>query len=338
KGEADLIEEVCRIYGYENITETIPRIVPNPEKKPVSLKIRGKTAEILVSAGLNEIITYSMVGRGVLNKVFSDAADTIAVRNPLSAEQEVMRPSLVPGALNALSRNINRRIKNLKVFELGSVYNRNSGGGYIEKTNVCIALTGFLRDDWQRAKDKVTFFDLKGMVETLFFELGIKEFTLAGKQDIILSEGVSSEILHGGRCVGKMGCLAVNIQDAFDLNQEVYLAEIYLDALFPFVKLGKKFRDIPKYPSVKRDISLILEDDIPFGKIVSLVEERGGELVENIEPFDSYTGKQIPPGHKGLSFRVEYRDREKTLTTEDVEKVHAAIRESLSAKLAARLR
>ena len=327
--EIDLVEEVSRIYGYENIAVTIPKIVPNPERKSIFWKARKYAREILVSSGLNEVITYSLLSRRLLDKVFGPYPAAITIKNPLSAEQELMRPSLLPGILNVLLHNLNRGIKDLKIFEIANVYCRNLNGGYSEKINLCIALTGLATNDWHGAKRDVTFFDLKGLLEALLSRLGLKDFTVREKQVSFLAEGVSAEIYYDGKSIGKAGCLSGNIANIFDLSQKVFLAEINFDFLVPFAELDKKFGEIPKFPSIRRDISLIAGERVLFEEIISLVKKRGGEAIDRIELFDRYTGKHIPRGHHGLSFRIEYRDKKRTLTSEEVDKIHSEIRKSL---------
>lgn len=338
KDEIDLVEEIARVYGYDKIKLTIPKIVSSSVKKSVSWKAREKAKDVLTSAGLNEIVTYGLIGRQALNRVFKRIENAIAVKNPLSAEQEFMRPSLVPGALGALRYNVNRGIKDLKIFEAGAVYYKGSLKSYCERMSLCMALTGLSSNDWQRAKEEVTFFDLKGILEALFRELGLKDFTLKENHNPIMTKGASSEILYEGTAIGSAGSLAAFILDAFDLKQDVFAAEIDFDALLNSVDLEKKFTDIPKYPSVKRDISLIAGGEVSFENITSLIKEEGGRLVEKIELFDRYKGAQIPRGHHGLSVRIEYRDKDKTLAAEEVEKIHSAIRTSLENKLKVTLR
>jgi len=338
KYEVDLIEEVGRIYGYEKIDTTIPKIISNPERKSISWRAREKAKDILTSLGLSEVITYGLLRRQDVDRVFGGFAETIVVKNPLSAEQEMMRPSLIPGILNVISYNMNRGIKDLKLFEMGNIYYRDSERLYREEIRLCIAMTGAFSNDWQRPKADVTFFDLKGILEILFRELELKDFSIAKKMFSFLREDSSSDILYGGKHIGEIGCLANDIQEAFDSKEKAFLAEINFDGLVASVNLEKRFTDIPKYPSVKRDISLVATGDVSFEEITSLVKEQGGELIENIELFDRYSGKQIQDGHQGLSFRIEYRDRKKTLTAEDVDKLHTKIRGYLIDKLGVALR
>lgn len=337
--EVDLIEEISRIYGYENIATTIPKIVPHPERKLLSWRAKEKVIEVLTSLGLNEAITYAMITRVSVQKFFGSAIPgIIAVKNPLSFDQEIMRPCLVPGILNVLSYNMNRGVKDLKIFEIGNVYRKNLSpkDGYSE-TNICIALTGLFSEGWQREKRPVTFFDLKGILEKLSFNLGLdpKKLTLniqapEAALRYLMMQDKTPLVLYDGKIIGNITSLSARIRDAFALKQEIFVTEIRLGALFPLVNLDKRFRDIPKYPSIKRDISLTAGKGVTFEKIKTLVKKQGGELIKRVEPFDEY--------NLGLSFRIEYRDREKTLTAEEVDRVHSAIRKSLVEELGVTLR
>jgi phenylalanyl-tRNA synthetase beta chain len=340
KDEIDIVEEIARIYGYEKIAATIPGIVANPEKKPLSWQIKERVIEGLVSLGLSEVITYSLTGRASLHKSFGhDIPEPIAVKNYMSVDQEIMRPSLVPGILGVLSRNVNRGIKDLKIFEIGNVYSKDYS---YEATHLCIALTGLLSDDWQRQKSAVTLFDLKGMIYTLFSKLGLSTDKIEITKDAVLSGSVvktsGPSILYDKKYIGYLTAPDKKTLDVFDLADKVFAAEINLDVLKHYVDLSRKFKGIPKYPSIKRDVSLIVSENVTFDKITAVAAEGGGKLIEDIELLDRYAGKQIPEGHHGLSFRVEYRDKTRTLTSEEVDKVHFAIRDSLVKKLGVTLR
>ncbi|MDD5680520.1 MAG: phenylalanine--tRNA ligase subunit beta [Candidatus Omnitrophica bacterium] len=340
KDEVDIVEEVARLYGYENMASTIPSIVPNPERRPLSWQIKEQTAETLISLGLSEVITYGLMSRASLHKAFGyDIPEAIAVKNYLSVDQEIMRPSLVPGVLGVLSRNTNRSMKDLKIFEIGNVYRKDY---HYEAMHLCIALSGIFSDDWQRQKTALTLFDLKGVLDVLFSKLGLSadkiEITTDEQTQSSGMRGKGPSIFYDKKYLGYLTAPDKKTLDAFDLTEKVFVAEINLDALKQYVNLRKKFKGIPKYPSIRRDISLIAPESVAFGRITTVVGELGGKLVENIELLDRYSGKQIPEGHQGLSFRIEYRDRAKTLTSEEVDRVHFAIRDSLVKKLGVVLR
>ncbi|MBL7071489.1 MAG: phenylalanine--tRNA ligase subunit beta [Candidatus Omnitrophica bacterium] len=329
KYEMDLVEEIARIYGYENIGLTIPRIISNPERKSLSWKAQDKVKETLTSLGLNEVITYGLLGKQVLNMASVDLSTTIPIKNPMSAEQELMRPALLPGILNVMSHNINRGVRDLKIFEIGAVYSKGADNRYREKTHLAIAMTGLFSGDWQRQKNNVTFFDLKGSIEALLNNLGL---------DVEKLEFSLPDILYSGENIGRVPALSHQTLDAFGLKQDILLAEIAFDELIGHINLEKKLKDIPKFPSIKRDVSLVAGPAVTFSKIATIAKEEGGDLIERIELFDRYTGKQIPKGHHGLSIRVEYRGKEKTLTSEDVDKAHSDIRKALAEKPGVTLR
>lgn len=338
KDEIDLIEEVARIYGYDGIDMTVPEIIPNPERKSLSWRAREKAAQVLTSAGLDEIVTYGLITREEVAGLFGDCETAIAIKNPLSAEQELMRPSLLSGMVKAVSYNINRGITDLKFFEMGHIYRKDKNHGYNEGMSLCIAMTGLRSSDWQKQPSDVTFFDLKGIIEALCGELGCGDVVVSGKKYPFFDEDLSLDIYNQGKCVGIAGRFTDKVKDAFNTNQEVFVAEIDFDELLTYVDLDKSFKDIPKYPSMKRDISLIAGTDISFEQIRSLVKKTGGELVEKIELSDKYKGKQIPDEHYGLTLRLEYRDMQKTLTSDEVDGLHASVREALSKEFGIKFR
>ncbi|MBU4377304.1 MAG: phenylalanine--tRNA ligase subunit beta [Candidatus Omnitrophica bacterium] len=330
KYEIDIIEEVARMYGYDRIGTTIPKIIPNPQRKPFLWQLKTKTRDILTSLGLNEIMTYGLTSQANLHKAFGlEMPEAIAVKNYLNVDQELMRPSILPGVLSVLSRNISRGIKDLKIFEIGNVYGKNY---HYESAHLCIALTGLFSDDWQREKSPLTLFDLRGILDTLFSELGISH------DKIEIGTGKRPQIFYDKKYIGYFTALDKKVLDAFDLTESVFCAEIDLNILKHHANLEKKFRDIPKYPSIKRDISLIAPKEVTFKSIISLVSQKSADLVENVELLDRYSGRQIPQGHQGLAFRIEYRGRTRTLTSKEVDKIHFAIRDSLVEKLKVTLR
>ncbi len=338
--EIDIVEEVARIYGYGKIGTTIPNIVPNPEKRPHEWQVKEKAKDVLVSLGLSEVMTYGLTSKANLHKAFGfDVPETIAVKNYMSVDQELMRPSLLPGILDILGRNINRGIKDLKVFEIGNVYGKNLR---YETAHLCIALTGLLSSDWQREKSLLTPFDLKGILDILFSKLGLSpekiEITSGAFIQSQAPKSKEAAISYDKKYIGYLTILDNNILDAFDIKEKAFIAEIDLGIITKYANLETRFTGIPKYPSTKRDISLIVPGDISFSKIAALVSDNGTNLVENIELLGSYSGRQIPEGHKGVSFRIEYRDKARTLTSEEVDKVHFAIRDSLVEKLKVTLR
>jgi len=336
--EIDLIEEVARINGYDNIPLTLPALVYDPEKPSVIRRAAETAKNVLTATGLSEIITYALIKKTEAAVVSEDKDSFIYISNPLSAEQEMMRPSLVPGALKAASHNFNRGARDLKLFELGNVYNRKASGPEKEKRHLALALTGARSSGWQHGRREATFYDLKGILALLFRRFGLGDFRLREKSHKFLEEGASCDILHRGRPLGMMGNVKTGILEKLDISQRLFVAEIDFDTLMPEMVLDRIYSELPKYPPAMRDISLIAGDEITFESIDSAIRKKGGKLAKNIELADRYTGRQIPAGRHGLLIRVEYRSDERTLSSDEVETLHNSVRSFLADTLGVSLR
>jgi len=334
--EVDLLEEAVRIYGYENIPSTIPGMVAQKKRKDSSRVIQEEVRNLLASSGMTEVVTYSLISREMLEKLSSDESNIIEVVNPLSAEQEIMRPTIIAGMLNAILRNVNRRQHNLRLFEMGKVYFKD-GTNFKERLVLCLAATGAVTANWRR-KRNVDFFDIKGIIETLCYRLGVESVVFSKERSSIFSSTESAILKIGKEKIGTAGKIEKNKLSKFDIKQDVYVAEIDMDKLFECVKLKKRFSPIPKFPSIKRDISIVVEKTLASSEIISLIQESGSSVVTKVEVFDEYYGKHIPEGKKGLSFSIIYQDTTKTLTDQQVDTLHSNIKEALKQKFSAQFR
>ncbi len=339
KKEIDLIEEIARIYGYDKFSSTIPAMVDQTQKKNFDFDgceerrlIKDTIKNTLVSLGLNEIITYSLISEKYLESLDGiNKQDIIHIKNPLSSEQEVMRPTLVPGSLNIISRNINRRLKDQKLFELGKVYLES--GGEIEC--LAISLTGLASGFWLNRK-KVDLFYLKGIIESLFERLGIRNYSI-NIEKAFSREG-KSVISIDSQGVGIMAGASKKTLGSFDIKQGVFIAQMAVRPLIKAAKLHKRFREITKFPSAARDLSIIVDETVLREKIASTIKKSGGALVKKVDFFDQYKGKQIPEGKKGLSYSIEYQAKDRTLTDNEVNKLHSEITSALKDQLGAQIR
>ena len=336
KDEVDLIEEVARVYGYNNIPNTIPPIVGQPERISPDMAILGKTRAALTGLGFDEIITYSLLSKKVIDKAAMAAEDAVCVANPLSIEQEAMRPSLVPGMLGVVLWNINRRSKDLKFFEIGHVYGKR-GNEFTESQYLGLCITGEM-SNWAGGSRAYSFFDLKGAVETLFGSLGIKDISFANARDCRLSSASSASIELGTEIIGIIGEVDTKVLADFDIKSPVYICEIALDKVYPFVKAKKIFEALPKYPAVSRDISIVADKDTPNQKIVAVIKGSAGTVLRSVSLVDKYSGKQIPDGKISLTYRLEYQDPTKTLEEKDVAEAHNKVLQALGSELGAKLR
>ncbi|NLY71471.1 MAG: phenylalanine--tRNA ligase subunit beta, partial [Clostridiales bacterium] len=309
--EEDFIEEVARIYGYDKLPLTIPK--GNKEAKKTNYQIlRDLTKEALVGMGVNEVQTYSFMDPKGLDKVKASNEDREFVRliNPLGEENSIMRTILTPNMLGVLAINYSRNIQLVKAFEIGNIFlNITKDDGLpIERENLCIACYGPDED----------FFTIKGIVQELFTKLGIKEVEYIPDETI--------DTYHPGRCaiissnkrkLGVIGELHPDVLEKYDIDVRAYCCELNFDLIVSLADTEKYYRPLPKYPSTSRDIALLVDEEINVGEIESIIKNNGSDILESVELFDVYRGKQVPEGKKSVAFSLTYRASDRTLTDEE---------------------
>ena len=330
----DLVEEVARIYGYDRIPQTLPAVKPGQKvfgKKEVISGIKN----ILSGLGLDEAITYSLVDRALLKKSGIDiAAGLIEILNPLSKEQEVLRPALFPSLIRAVSYNLNQQQEKISIFEIANVFS-GQVNAVKEELFLGLALCGdkafFTKQGL--TKDEITSLHLKGILETLFNRLGVKGL------DFIRQENHQVSIMINQEQVGFMLDLTEQTLGAFDIkNRQVVLAQVNLEKLLDSINLGKKLLDIPKYPAIIRDISFLVNEDILVKELLVAIKVKGAPLLEQAKIVDYYQGKQIPAGFKGLTISCTYRVGSRTLTEEEITPLHNDICSLLRERFGIKLR
>ncbi|MCX5679229.1 MAG: phenylalanine--tRNA ligase subunit beta [Candidatus Omnitrophica bacterium] len=336
KDEVDLIEEVARVYGYNKIRNTIPPVVEQPERLSSDIAILRRVRTALTGLGMDEIITYSLLSKKTIANAALAVEDAVCVANPLSIEQEAMRPSLVPGMLGAVLWNINRKAKDLKLFEIGHIYGKD-GSNFTERQYLGLCVTGEI-SNWAGGSRNYSFFDLKGVVETLFDSLGVKDILFASARDCRFSDASCASIELAEENIGIIGEVDPSVLNDFDIKSPVYTCEIYLDKLYPYISTKRKFEALPKYPSVSRDISIVADKDTSSRKIMSVIRGSAGAVLKDVRLVDRYSGKQIPDGKISLTYRVEYQNPIKTLEEKEVMEAHGKILHALGSELGAKLR
>ena len=342
--EIDLIEEVARVYGYERIEPTLPRstALSYPEDKKRTAKEIIK--DCLLSSGCFEVLTCTLLSENLLKKVNCTLNRTVRIKNPLTREQEFMRPTLIPGLLGVVSRNRNRNVDDIKIFELGRNYFDLSRQGQgltrhpEEREYLGIAICGERSQNWQHNAGKLDFFDLKAFVELFLGRLGIEKYAFIEKDYAFLSKFASAAILLKGEQIGFLGRLSQNVLDNFSLSGNVYVAELSLEHILKKADSRRSFSPVPAHPGITRDIAIVVEERIKSGRLVSIIRNVGTGLITEVRLFDLYHGKQVPPGHKSLAYSLKYRAKNRTLTDEEVDKVHNKIRTSLAEELGAKFR
>jgi phenylalanyl-tRNA synthetase beta chain len=336
--EIDLVEEVARIYGYDNIPQTLPQVVEHGLRAPFDVVVDDKMRDVLTKMGLFEIITYGLISKSSLNSAMIDSADAVEIKNALSVEQEVMRPSSIAGMLKSIRYNMNRKSGSLRFFELGKVYLKDGVNTFRENRNLSIGITGRVDDDWMGQGRSASFYDLKGIIKTLFLELGVGSFDMRDAANGTLSSAVSSSIEVRGEPMGIIGEVDAKVLNNFDIKDKVYIAEIDCEALLKFISLEKRFQEIPRYPSISRDISVVVGKDILNAQIMSSIKDTAGAILKDVRLIDRYRGGQIPDGKISLTYRLEYQDPKRTLEDKDVQDAHSRVVRALENNLAARLR
>lgn len=336
--EIDLIEEVARIYGYDRIGSCFRAggelFTPIPEEEGLIKRIK----KYLAGKGLFEVVSNNLVDPVKMNKI-NPSRKGVKILNPLNEELSILTTSLSYNLLSIISRNLNRKETDLRLFELAKVFWSSDGNSPEERLNLEIALCG--RDApifWGEKEKKVDFYDLKGVLEDLLSELRIEEFTFLAKSSNLFSEGISFELQSQGKPIGSLGKISDEILKIFDIEEEVFLAEIDFQILSEIILPPGFYTALPRFPRVERDISLVVGEDILSKDLEKAIQKYGGEMLERVQLFDLYRGKQVPAGKKSLAYTIWYRSEERTLTEEEVEKVHQKIVEGLKSNFGAELR
>ena len=339
--EIDLIEEVARLYGYDNIPSKHPvfKMQKTYEEERRSLTTLAKEIRnALCSLGMNEIVSYTLTSRNAIESLGRSFDNAVRLRNPLSSNQEFMRSSLISEMLEVMSWNINRRNSLLQLFELNKVYTKDQSNNIKENLNLCLGLSGLTNPGWKGKATELGFFDLKGIIEMLFHALGIEDYSIKPAGSSVFRDAMSSNVKVGGDIVGELGEVRSDTARKFDIKEKVFIAEIDAEGLLKHVRLQKRFSPLPRYPSVTRDISMVIDEVVSASSIFDLIKEKDHGLVRSVNLFDLYKGQQIEVGKKSLAYTLEYRSDEKTLKDEDISQIHKDIQDSLVKKLGAQIR
>jgi phenylalanyl-tRNA synthetase beta chain len=340
--EVDIIEEVLRIYGFNN--------VPLPEKmnttlsfsqKPDLEKIQLSLRELFVGMGFSEMMNNSLTSSHYVEKSGNDvlkSAHNVCMLNPLSQELDVMRQSLLFSSLEVISHNQNRQNADLKLYEFGKTYHLYNGN-YVENNRLMLAITGDKqKEQWNSTSEKSNFYTLKGIVSALFSRLGLTAFVQEQALDLsLLSDGINLQILK--ERVGEIGWISKETKKYFGIKKDVFVANLDWDALVRCLNLNKVvYKEIPKTFEVRRDFSLLLNQQVTFKEIESIARKTDKKLLKNVNLFDVYEGKNLEEGKKSYAVSFFFQDANETLKDEQVDGIMQKIRTELETKLGAQLR
>jgi len=343
--EIDLIEEIARIFGYANIPTTSPPLNLYYTEKFETTSIIDQIKDIMTGWGFFEVINYSFIDEKSLSKLLiknqSPFYNFVRLKKPLSEEQNILRTTLIPGLLGNLELNIKRFIPGLKIFEIGKVFFQRAPNELPEeKTYFSALLSGeYESKSWIGLKRKADFFDAKGIVESLSKFLSIPvTFQKNQKVDEFLDPGKSAKIYIHDKYLGFLGELNPEVIENFGIQQEVVIFELSLDEFISKMREEITYKPIPKNPPAYRDISIIIPELTTFQEVINIIRKVGGKILEEVRIFDLYKGKQIPHGKKSMTFSLVFRDPQRTLTDEEVDKIRLKIISELNKKLGAELR
>jgi phenylalanyl-tRNA synthetase beta chain len=358
--EVDLIEEIARVHGYDNIPMTIPKgdiPIPPPDLKS---ELHNRVKAYLLGCGMMEAINYSFYHPNVFDRIRLEPDHplraALKLRNPLSEDMSIMRTTLIPSLLENAQRNRNHQLHDLQLFEMATVFMSPADGEVLQRRHRSdspnqntefpdepIQVTGIiagnigsgLYGDSQRPAD---FFDIKGVVEGVLNTCGITDFTLARTEHPTFHPGCNAEIRVNETSLCIFGEAHPEVLENYDLDNKAYLFELDFDKLVAVSTLTAQFELLPIYPSVNRDLAIILDTDIPANQPSEFIQATGGKLVKSVNLFDVYTGDQVPAGKKSLAYAIEYQSPTETLTDETVDRVHGKIVQRLERELGAKLR
>lgn len=348
--EADLIEEIARIMGYSEIPTTLPIAHLTPEGPMTGLFTKRRMRDYLSIQGCSEVLNYGFYSSKEVEMAKKEGKDKskitpLEIINPLSEDMKLMRISLVPSLLNNLSYNVSHGVDDLKIYEIGPIFKGVSKGDSICKENWRLALiiNGKMINEksWANAQVNVDFFDIKGLLEGLLEDLSVDLGKVSFerlKESDFYDTTRSATVLINNNKIGTIGLVNKAILKEFDIEGSPYVLDIDIDGLMSAPEKIAQYSSIVKFPLSTRDIAFIVNKEIPYKEIINSALKIDKKVIENIYLFDVYYGKNIPADSRSLAIRVVYRNKEKTITSEEVDTVHSKVVELLKEQFKVEIR
>ncbi len=334
EGEADIAEEVARFYGYDKIPVTLLSGEATCGRKTDRQKAQDEVCGALTSQGMYEIYTYTFTSPSVFDKLNipldSDLRNTVKITNPLGEDTSVMRTTTIASMLDILSRNYNYRNASAKLFEVGKVFVPSQNNELPdEMIKITLGIYG----------GKTDFYDIKGICESLFRKLHADNVRYEAVSDNpTFHPGRCARITAGGKTLGIIGEIHPAVSRKYGLETPVYIGELDFESVFLNSRTDIKFKELPKYPAVTRDIAMLVDKNVPVADIEEIIRKASGKLLESVQLFDVYEGEQIPEGKKSVAYSAVYRASDRSLTGEEVQKAFDKTVRSLEHRIGAQLR
>jgi phenylalanyl-tRNA synthetase beta chain len=347
KREVDLVEEVARLHGFDNIPVISPRITPSEVSESPDLLLRDKSRTMMTAFGFSEIITYSFVSPDSVNTLVGETPGALnaftKIMNPLTVDQSVLRTSLIPGLMETAKYNVLHEMGDLRLFEWGKVFfDRENNPQPLEKICLAGVMVGMHAEkSWYHEERAVDFYDIKGILSTLLKGLGLEGFRFKQEKDIPgYDQNMSSAIYCADNTrLAQVGFAAPEVIDAYELKMKsVCLFEIDVAALLAALPEKRSFVPFGRFPAVNRDLSLVLDRGIECSAITDIIMAEGGDLLESVHVFDFYEGERIDSSEKAISFKISFRSDRGTLDGEEINRLYDAIVGKIGQKTGGKLR
>jgi phenylalanyl-tRNA synthetase beta chain len=340
-GSSDLIEELARVHGYDRLPATLLEEELPEQHTNRSLDFEERVRDILVGAGLQEVITYALTEPAREAPLGMAEEDYVRLVNPISSERVVMRHSLLAGVLDIAAANL-RHTNEVRLFEIGSVFLPQPGEKLPrEPRRLAIVLNRLKHEKfWADCADRqeFDFFDLKGIVEALATDLHLPEVSYRPSKAVYLRPGQAAELLVRGQPVGQFGRLHPKAAQAYGIGGATLAGEFDLEAILAVLPPRHTYRPVPRFPAALRDIAVIVDEAVTAERLVDEIRTAGGDLLLDLRLFDVYRGESIPAGKKSLAYALTYQADDRTLTDKEVDKAHKKIEDRLKQVLKAQIR
>ncbi len=355
EGDADIIEEVARTYGYDRIPADLPKAVIGIEGKADKGKLSygrliGTLKDSFLRTGFTEVVNYSFMGLQDLDLlgIGDERRNVVQIKNPLRVEDSFMRTTLVPQLIRNIVYNVAHGNRELRLFEISKVFiGRPSGDpgsanpGLPAERNHLAAVYYKEKVKSLYREEAPDFFILKGVFEAILNDLKVYDYSFARSNEPFLHPGQSADILIEGNRVGYIGALSPDIVNRLDMKAQkmsFLVAELNIDSLFPYTMQQIKYRPLPRYPFIERDTATIIDASLETSTIIKWLKSYPSDLIEDISIFDVFQGKNIPEGKKSIAFNVRYRSADRTLKDEEIDALHHALVDYILEKTKGQLR
>ncbi len=332
----DIIEEVGRLMGYDNIEPTLPLIRTKKGEYRSNIKFRKIISKRMRSLGFNEIRTYTLISEGDSQKYIYNFNKPIKLLKPMLKERSVIRQSLLNSLMEVVNYNLSKKNKDIYLYEIANVYSEKDNE-FFEDTKLAFAMTGkYLFNTWNSLNYTTDFYLIKGVIENLLEFLGLNNrysLTLSGNLPKEIHPKINCEIIVDGKSIGYFGKLHPNVS-----KEDVYICEMSLSALFEHKTSDVKYIELNKYPTIEKDVAFVLDKSVLAESLVKDIKSYGGKLLTNIKIFDIYTGDKIDDSKKSIAYNLTFEDKTRTLTEEEVMEIFNKIIDNICTKYNASIR